>query len=140
MKRLLTVMFLRLYALNLGRGSRNSPEDACNDSVMQFGMVLVPPVYTVLLSVVSLTGRENLSRFVDSKPAMIGGVLAMGLPLFYWINRSFGSFSHSPELAEPYMASRTRFATGVGFVLIPLIWFVVTGLALDLYVHHGNLT
>jgi hypothetical protein len=102
---------------------------------MQIGMGLVPPVFAVLLGVVSLSGRENLVRLVHSKPVMLGGVLAMGLPLFYWVNRRFSSFSDSPELAKPYMASRTRFVTGVSFVLIPIVWLAALIIALDLYVH-----
>jgi hypothetical protein len=47
-----------------------------------------------------------------------------------WVGKRFNTYVDTPELASSYRSARERTKTLLGFVLIPIAWFVAVGLGL----------
>jgi hypothetical protein len=127
MKRLLTIVFLRLYAVNLGRRRRSSAGTAYSDTMAIMGYVLVVPVFTLLLILVAVSGPGHLRVFFESKVLTFGSLFAVGIPLLYLINRHCREFVNTPDLADPYRSPRTRLISLAGVIIIPCVWVLIVG-------------
>jgi hypothetical protein len=116
MNKILDHVFLRLFALTLGRSYRNSANSACNDAIMLTGVVLALPlafVWTGLAVVMPSIGKPTLS---------VGSVAVLLLtivPLMCVVNRRFTTYRLSPEAAARYSSRSQRVGTFV--VLIGLL-------------------
>jgi hypothetical protein len=121
MKRLLTIVFLRIYAYNLGRNWRNSPDVACSDAVLVMCMLCVIPMGSIVSVTAALTGESHLRQLMHSNLMLYGVAFALVSPVFYWLTKVFGRFAETPELARPYMAPRTRLLSFIGMTLTPIV-------------------
>jgi hypothetical protein len=129
MERIARWVFLRLYGITLSRGFRNSPEDACNDAIVITGMALVVPLSTPVI-VLALMIPASAIHAKRSDLAAIIVALALVVPLMRWVGKRFNTYVGTPELASSYRSARERTKTLLGFVLIPIAWFVAVGLGL----------
>jgi hypothetical protein len=120
MKRLLIIVFLRIYACNLGRKWRNSPEVACSDAILVMCILCIAPMAPIVFFSAALTGAVHLRQFMHSNLMLYGVAFAILLPLFYWLTKTFSRFAETPELAKPYMAPRTRLLSFIGMTLTPI--------------------
>ena len=127
---LCTLIFLRLYARNLERHRRREPEAACSDAIMQTGMfVSVPVVSTAWLVAVLIW--PGFSRHVGALDATFL-VPSIGLTLLitYWVSRQFRGYYLTPGVADKYRTGARVSITQITFILVPVLWVVVVGLAL----------
>jgi hypothetical protein len=126
MMRMLNTVFLRLYAFNLGRKFRNSSDAACNDALMQMGIVLIVPVAAVLVLVAAIVAR-NRAEIVRDRAAIAATILVVVLPIVYWVHKTFGHYRNTPEAARAFMSLRERVKSIVGFVSFPVISALLVG-------------
>jgi len=120
MKRLLTIVFLRIYAYNLGRNWRNSPDIACSDAILVMCMLCVVPMAPIVFFIAALTGPSRLQQFMHSNLMLWGVALAIVVPLLHWLTKAFGRFAETPERARPYLAPRTRLVSFIAMTLTPI--------------------
>ena len=118
-----TYVFLRLFALTLGRSYRNSPDSACDDAIMLTGVVLTMPLlflYVGIASLVPYIGEHIVGL------ASIFVVLLFVAPLMYLVNKKFTGFRRKPSEAAPYSNRYQRvttFAVLVGLLMSAPIAF-----------------
>ena len=126
MRRALTYAFLRLYAFNLGRSWRNSSDLACDDAIMQLGMVLAVPVGLVLAAIGAIIPGAGAS--IKSKhPVFILIAVLLVLPLMYWLGGKFDGYRKTPEAADLYRSRAERMKSLLGFVLFPIFFLACVG-------------
>jgi len=116
MNGMLKYVYLRLFALTLGRSYRNSPDNACDDAIMLTGVVLTVPLVFVF------TGIAVLFPYVGKHIVSIGSVfivLLLVVPLMYTVNRKFTTYRRNPAAAAPYSTPTQR--AGTFAVLIALL-------------------
>jgi hypothetical protein len=113
-------VFLRLYAFDLGRNFRNTPEKACNDAIMQTSIVLTTPLIIIGCVVASFIPGA-VSHIQRSDAPFVFTVIGGVVPLVYLVNRRFTRFRTMPEAAEPYRGARERAKTIAGYVVFPLL-------------------
>jgi hypothetical protein len=131
MSRVLNYVYLRLYALTLGRSSRNSPNDACDDAIMLTGMVLMVPLGFVL------TGIAILVPYVGEHIVSVGSVsvaLLAVVPIMYGVKRKFNGYRRNPAAAARYSARNQRIATFVFFLGLLMTAPVAFGILLRILV------
>lgn len=123
--RLLTVSFLRLFALNLGRSFRNTPDKAFDDAVMQLSTVMIIPLVLIAFKIWRLIpwvlrGPSSATIFF-----LVTGMVLV-FPLQSWLDRRFATFRQQPEAAAPYRRDTEPIKTVLGFLLSMLIVICVT--------------
>lgn len=126
MTRLLDTMFLRLYAVNLARRFRNSPDAACSDALMQMGMVLAVPLGVVLVLVAAFFPRVATAVSHREAPLVII-LLIFVFPVKYWVGNKFGHYRNTPEAARAFSSSRERSKTILAFVFLPIVIALMVG-------------
>jgi hypothetical protein len=131
---MLTRVFLRLYGFNLGRSSRNTPEQACGDALAQMNMVLAVPVGVLFIPVAILIDRL---RSHDSAAFMLVAAVLLVLPIVFWVQSQFRGYRTTPEAAEAYRSRRERTKTAAFFVLAPVAVGVIAGVAIHLLRAHS---
>jgi len=119
--RLLTTSFLRLFAMNLGRSFRNSPDKAFDDAVMQLSAVLVLPIGWMAAEIWALVpwlhhGPSSATSF------FIVVVVIFVFPVQSWLDRRFATYGQRPEAADPYRSESERIKTVIGFLLSIVIF------------------
>jgi hypothetical protein len=117
----MTIAFLRIYAYNLGRKWRNSPDVACDDAILVMCVLSAAPVGAILLAAVALTGAAHLRQVLDSKVLSYPIAFAVALALLYGFTKAFSRFAETPERARPYMAPRAQLISLIGILLTELI-------------------
>lgn len=117
---MLMIIFLRLYGLNLERGFRNKPDQACNDAIMQMSMVLAVPI-AIVLGILAIVIPGALSHIKSPDPILLAIVLVTVVPLVHCVNKCFGRYRSSPGLAEPFRTRRERIKSAVAFIVIPTL-------------------
>jgi len=115
--RMLSVLFLRLFAMNLGRGFRNSPDKACSDAVLQmvWGLAFV---YCAVISLIPMLVPEIRSNKALLELFFFIAVMLFIYPFMSWLKRKFGHYERTPEVADRYRGSRERLKTSVTLGLI----------------------
>jgi hypothetical protein len=132
MNRVLDYVFLRLFALTLGRSYRNLPDNACDDAIMLTGVVCTAPL--VLIFVALAAAIPYVGKRVGSMGAVFV-VLLVVVPVMYSVNKKFTSYRRNPGVASRY-GSRTQRA-GTFAVLISLLMTapIAIGLLLGVLLH-----
>ncbi len=122
--------FYALYAANLSRKRRNEPTKACQDAIMQMA-ALGGAVTATAYVIAGLTMSRKLLRhlyLVDATFLVtVGGISAL---LGILAKRAFDAYRETPEAADPYRSKNTIRFTNVLYVLIPIAWSWMVGLAL----------
>jgi len=116
MNNILKYVYLRLFALTLGRSYRNSPDNACDDAIMLTGVVLVVPFVFVFTGVAVFF--PYVGTHIVGVVSMII-VLLLVVPLMYSVNRRFTVYRRNPLAAAPYGTRTQRlttFAVLLGFL------------------------
>ena len=127
MNRILDHLFLRLFALTLGRSYRNSADSACNDAIMLTGVVLALPlafVWTGLAVAMPFIGKPRLS--VGSVVVLLSSIV----PLMYVVNRRFTTYRLSPKAAARYSSRSQRIGTFVALIGLLMSAPIALGLLL----------
>jgi hypothetical protein len=117
-------IFARLYGYTLWRSFRNAPEQACQDAITQFVIVIGVPVLCGGLVPLSLFFPKILAS-KDWIPwvAISGGIV------MYLITKSMGRYARCPEIAADYRSSASRRITIVLYVAVLLGSVLIAGLA-----------
>jgi hypothetical protein len=109
-------LFLRFYAANLERKSRNDAPTACQDAMAQIVFVLVVPLSALLFLAFSLVIRTNIaSRRDNAVWVIIAAAIVVTL-----VSRPFKSYAASPIAAAMYRSKRARVLTGLYFFGVPI--------------------
>jgi hypothetical protein len=123
--KLLTYIYLRLFAFTLGRKSRNSADNACDDAIMLTGIALSVPLLFVYLGIACLA--PNVGKHIVGVGAIITVVVVIG-PLMYWVNRQFTHYRLAPSAATPFGAGYQRAITIVTLLVVLMSAPVTIGL------------
>ncbi len=122
---------LRFNAANLSRGRRNDPVTACNDAIAQFAALSVTVVITLYVVVSLLVSKSWLDRLFAMDGRAIAPIIVASIGLSFWARRAFLPYKNSPQDAEPYKSPSAVKITNVLYVVIPLAWLIMIGLALS---------
>lgn len=126
---MLGYIFLRLYACNLGRTFRNTPDEACDDAVRQLGIFTALPV--VILEGVLAVAFPQLSRLVKAhNPMALIVTMALLVPGAMWANFKYSSYRVQASEALPYSSDKERLITTVAVYVVPLVALLIVGLLL----------
>src|ERR1700704_1949477 len=94
-------IFLRLYGYNLGRKSRNSAKEACDDAIRQLGIFTALPIVLVEAGVGLFV--PQLPRMIQARdPRLFLGAMACLVPGALWANRKFSPYAQRSAEALRY--------------------------------------
>jgi hypothetical protein len=124
-----TYIFLRLYARNLTRSRRADPAAACSDAIMQTGMFVALPAISTGWVVATLLWPAFSGHVKRLDATFLVPSVGLALLIAYFVNSQFRGYSRDPGAADPYL-TRSRTLTRFLFILLPVSWTVLAGLAL----------
>ena len=123
--RLLTVLFLRLFAMNLGRSYRNAPAKAFDDAVAQLSAISAIPVAWMIAEIWPLIPWLHRDPSYRTLFFIIAIVIFV-FPASSWLERRFTTYKQRPEAADPYRTERERIKTTIGYLVsVPILVFLV---------------
>jgi hypothetical protein len=122
--------FLRFYAANLSRTSRNDPQRACGDAILQMAAVGGLVSTTVYILAGLLISRALLRHMYAVDPVFLIVSGGLGALVGLWASRSFRAYKESPEAATPYSSRSAIRLLNVLYVALPIAWAWLIGLAL----------
>jgi hypothetical protein len=123
---MLTTIFLRLYAFNLGRSFRSAAPQACGDALMQLMLLFIVPLWVVLGSMATwLRGSVPGVHFGNMSFILV--TAAFLLPLNLWALRQFSRYKNTPDAAIRYCSTRERYKSAIAMALFPILLLVVLG-------------
>jgi hypothetical protein len=124
-------VFARLYGYMLGRSFRNTPEQACQDAITPYMIVVGLPSTMVILIPMTLLFPQ-LAKTKDWIPwfAVCSAVV------LYRLMRQLRQYADTPDMAVPYRSASSRAITALGFLGV-LISSVAVG-AIGLRLLHTN--
>jgi len=128
MNRMLTTVFLRLYAFNLNRSFRSSARQACGDALLQIIMLLILPLWVVLGLMAAWFRGSALSIHLGNV-SFILVTAALLLPLNLWALKQFSRYRSTPDAAARYGSAAERYKSAIVLGLIPILILVLLGLA-----------
>jgi hypothetical protein len=129
-----TWVFLRLYARALARPSRNLPDQACDDAIVQTGMVLGAPLGAVLIAISAFI--PGAGKHVDKQdPFFVAVVIVLVVVMMRWVKKQCSSYRNMPEAAEAYRSRSQRLTTFVGFLLLMVSLPAAVGIGLHMLRH-----
>jgi hypothetical protein len=114
-------LFLRAYGYMLGRSFRNSPEEACQDALTPFMIVVGLPTFC-LLSVPLVYLYPQLGKDRDWVPWV---AFLDGLGLFLSAQPLL-KLAKQPELADKYRSKSSRRTTAIAYLGVLLGSIVIS--------------
>jgi hypothetical protein len=121
-------IFLRWYGLNLERRSRNSPEQACNEAIIQCTTFMTVPCSVALAVPLAYFYPESVQPPRDGLHFMVVGLAIV----LYLATRSFRSYARTPQAADRFRSVSSRRVTMVAFFVVPILSVGLLVLALHL--------
>lgn len=123
-------LFLRLYAANLSRGSRNDPPRACGDAILQLAAVGGIVSTTVYIAVGIALAAPLLRHMyaVDWTFLVIAAVAGGVVGLWGWWK--FRRYKDDPSAAAPYRSQKSVRMINILYYAVPIAWAWILGLAL----------
>jgi hypothetical protein len=125
--RVLEELYLRAYAKNLARRYRNDPANAASDAQIQISTVILVAGFTLFIIVGSLFFPTLLDRFLNGGDWMYGTLIGVTLVVVFGVNRRFGRYEQTPELARQFATLKSRrwsliYFWGVMACFLVVVW------------------
>ena len=120
---MLRYLFARIYGYTLSRSYRNDPDQACQDAITPFMIVISVPLLCALVPILALAFPAALQTkdWVPWVTIPVGIVMYLG-------TRSIRRYGRSPEMAEKYRSPAARRVTAVLYIGVLLGSILVAGL------------
>ena len=124
-------IFVRLYGYTLGRSSRSTPTEACQDAITQFMIMIgVPAICVIFVLMVSVWPQLLASK------DWIPWLTIPGAVVFYAITRSLRRYAQVPEIADRFRSEKSRRITMTIYIMTLVVSVLVTGVAARLVRPH----
>jgi hypothetical protein len=123
--RLLEGLYLRAYAKNLARSYRNDPASAASDAQIQISTMILIVSFMLFIIIGSLFFPALLARFLNGGDWMYGTLIGLALVVVFGVNRRFGRYEQTPELALQYATPNNRRWSLIVFWAVMVGFFVV---------------
>lgn len=106
-------MFARLYGYALGRSYRNDPEQACQDAITPFMILIgIPALCSIVVVIAVLFPQALASKDWVPWVTVPGGVI------MFIISRSLKRYAQTPEMADNYRSSASRKLTMAMYIAV----------------------
>jgi hypothetical protein len=128
--RMLEGLYLRAYAKNLARRYRSDPANAASDAQIQISTMILIAGFALFIIAGSILFPAFLGRFLNGGDWMYGTLIGVTLVVVFGVNRRFGRYEQTPELARQYATFKSRrwslisfWAVMVGFMVV--VWVLL---------------
>jgi hypothetical protein len=122
--RLHTYLFARLYGYMLGRATRNTPREACQDAIGPFMILTGVPTTLALIVLVTAVAPNAITG-----KAWIPWVVIPSGVLLYIASRPLLRYSRTPDIAARFCSPASRRTTMAGYLFALLSSVIIAGIA-----------
>ncbi len=130
MVRVAESLFLRFYAANLTRNSRNDPSTACSDAILQLAAVGGIVSTTVYIAIGVVLGASLLRHMYAVALTFLATAAGAGGAAGLWGWWKFRGYKDNPSAAAPYRSRRSVRTINILYIAVPIAWAWLLGFAL----------
>jgi hypothetical protein len=126
-------LFLRLYAANLCRSSRNDPPTACGDAILQLAALGGIVSTTVYIAIGVLVASPLLRHMYAVDWTFLVIAAGAGSIVGFWGWWMFRGYKDDPAAAAPYRSRGAVRIINILYIAVPIAWAWLLGLALRFF-------